>query len=104
MGDKPIVVRPLNVTLRKDSEAAKGFYRRAVMPDAGFTRTEPGAPPAGFPRALTPAPALVPKEPAMLASGLPATPEHDLEYHGGRTIQNLKYINYYVGGVGAWTS
>lgn len=37
-----------------------------------------------------------------LAPGLPATPEHDLVFNGGKTIANLNFRNYYVGGAGAW--
>lgn len=40
--------------------------------------------------------------PAALAPGFPATPAHDLIFHGGRTIPNLSYFNFFVGGQGAW--
>jgi len=96
MSEKPVVVRPLNVTLRHGSEASKGFYKRATMP-AGLA---PSAA-AGLPGAMAPGVAK-PKEPAVLASGLPSTPEHDLLFHGGRIIPSLKYFNYYVGGSSAW--
>ena len=33
---------------------------------------------------------------------LPATPQEDLKYRGGRTIRDLSYINLYVGGQDAW--
>jgi hypothetical protein len=41
-------------------------------------------------------------EPAALAAGIPATPEHDLVFHGGKTISDLSFANCYVGGKDAW--
>jgi len=32
----------------------------------------------------------------------PSTPSEDLKYRGGRTIQNLSFVNLYVGGNSAW--
>jgi hypothetical protein len=40
--------------------------------------------------------------PAALAPGIPASPKHDLIYHGGKTIADLIYLNFYVGGTSAW--
>ena len=37
-----------------------------------------------------------------LAGGIAASPMEDLKYRGGRTIRDLKYMNIYVGGEGAW--
>src|SRR5690348_11225370 len=37
-----------------------------------------------------------------LAPGFQPTPEHDLKFRGGRTIAQLNYVNFYVGGAGAW--
>ena len=42
-------------------------------------------------------------EPEQIASGLPPTPKHDLLYHGGKTIPNLVFTNFYVGG-DAWNN
>lgn len=39
---------------------------------------------------------------AVLAPGLPPTPDHDLIYHGGKTIATLTFTNFYVGGRQAW--
>ena len=39
---------------------------------------------------------------SALAGGLPQSPQEDLRYHGGHTIQNMKYYNIYVGGTSAW--
>jgi hypothetical protein len=66
-------VKPLRVFTGPHSKAEKGFRRRASMPS-----------------------------PLALAPGLPATPEHDLVFHGGHTIQNLVFTNFYVGGSDAW--
>ncbi|MBV8808215.1 MAG: hypothetical protein JO033_06030, partial [Acidobacteriaceae bacterium] len=41
-------------------------------------------------------------EPAALAGGIPSTPEHDLRFRGGKTIPQLSFANFYVGGSGAW--
>jgi len=41
--------------------------------------------------------------PAALAPGFPATPAHDLIFHGGRTIASLSFSNFFVGGQGSWT-
>lgn len=38
----------------------------------------------------------------QLANGLPPSPNEDLRYRGGRTIQNLTWVNIYVGGQSAW--
>jgi hypothetical protein len=73
MEKETVHVRPLRVSLAPRSKAEKGFYSRAVMP-----RMEARAP------------------------GLPATPAHDLIYHGGKIIPKLEYVNFYVGGKGSW--
>jgi hypothetical protein len=41
---------------------------------------------------------------ADLAGGLTPHPEHDLRFRGGRTIPHLNYINFFVGGSGAWNA
>src|SRR5581483_11138840 len=66
-------VRPLRVFLRPNSVAEKGFHARARMP-----------------------------QPGVLAPGLHPTPKHDLIFHGGKTIANLAFANFYVGGAAAW--
>lgn len=40
-------------------------------------------------------------EPEEIAPGVAPTPAHDLLYHGGKTIPNLTFTNFYVGG-DAW--
>jgi hypothetical protein len=42
--------------------------------------------------------------PAALAPGFPATPAHDLIFNGGRTIPDLQFFNYFVGGQDAWNA
>jgi len=42
--------------------------------------------------------------PAARVPGVPATPSHDLKYHGGKIIPKLEYFNYYVGGAKSWNS
>jgi hypothetical protein len=67
--------RPLNVSFRRGSKAEKIYRDRAGLP-----QTE----------------ALAPETEAR-APGLPSTPSHDLVYHGGRTIADLHFRNFYVG-------
>jgi len=70
--DDSVRVRPLNVAVRPHSQAERGFHARVVMP------------------------------PEALAPGLPSTPAHDLRFHKGKTIPNLQFANFYVGGSQAW--
>ena len=64
--------RPMNVYVRRGSKA-----ERAI-------RTRSGS--------------LVPE---AIAPGVPPSPDHDLKYQGGKTIQNLRFMNFYLGG-DAW--
>ena len=73
MRDLDFKVRPLRVFVRPNSAAERGFHSRAVMP-----------------------------KPEVLAPGLPPTPDHNLIFHGGKTIANLSFANFYVGGANAW--
>jgi hypothetical protein len=66
-------IRPMNVYVAPQSPAEASIRSAVVMP-----------------------------EPAVLAPGLPATPEHDLIYNGGRTITDLKFANFYVGDTSSW--
>ena len=40
---------------------------------------------------------------AAIASGINSTPNHDLIYRGGNTIQNLNFVNFYMGGSQFWS-
>jgi len=66
--------RPMNVHVRHGSAAERKYRAVAGVPD------------------------LMPEE---LAQGLPPTPAHDLMFHGGKTIRDLTYTNFYVG-ADAW--
>ena len=37
-------------------------------------------------------------EPEVIVPGVPPTPSHDLLFHGGKTIPNLTFTNFYIGG------
>jgi hypothetical protein len=37
-----------------------------------------------------------------LEAGVPATPQHNLVYNGGKTIANLSYVNLYLGDQASW--
>lgn len=71
-------VRPMNVHVAQGSLA-----ERIVRARAGLPGDQPAEPEAQMP-------------------GMPSTPRHDLHYHQGKTIQNLTFTNFYVGGVNAW--
>ena len=64
--------RPLNVSFRRGSKAER-IYRSL----AGLPQTE------------------------AIAPGLHPTPSHDLHFHGGKTIADLHFKNFYVG-ASAW--
>ena len=66
--------RPMNVYVRRGSKAEKTFRKRSGSP---------------IPKAIVP--------------GIAPSPDHDLKYQGGKTIQNLRFMNFYVGG-DAWNS
>jgi hypothetical protein len=66
-------VRPLRVFVGHGTKAEKGFRSRMSMP-----------------------------EPEAIAPGVPPSPSHDLIFHGGHTIQDLVFTNFYVGGSAAW--
>jgi hypothetical protein len=42
--------------------------------------------------------------PDVRAPGIPASPKHDLIFHGGKTIADLIFINFFVGGTSAWNA
>jgi len=67
------VVRPLRVFVGHGTKAEKGFRACMSMPS-----------------------------PEVIAPGIPPTPAHDLIFHGGHTIADLVFTNFYVGGAGAW--
>ena len=67
------LVRPLRVIVRPGSPAEKKCYARKSMPS-----------------------------PEAIAPGIPPTPGHDLIFHGGHTIADLVFTNFFVGGSGAW--
>ena len=67
------VVRPLRVFVGHRTRAEESVYRGMSMP-----------------------------EPEAIAPGIKPTPPHDLIFHGGHTIANLAFTNFYVGGSAAW--
>jgi hypothetical protein len=66
-------VRPMRVVVGHDTKAEKGFRSRMAMP-----------------------------EPEAIAPGVAPSPAHDLIFHGGHTIADLAFTNFYVGGSAAW--
>jgi hypothetical protein len=67
------VVCPLRIFVAHRSPAEKRAYAMASMP-----------------------------EPKAIAPGIKPTPAHDLVFHGGHTITDLAFWNFYVGGSDAW--
>jgi hypothetical protein len=65
--------RPMNVAVATGSKAEK-HYRAMALPLAALIKRQ------------------------VIAPGLPPTPEHNLINHGGKTIQNLVFTNFYIGG------
>ena len=62
---------PMNVYVRRGSKAEKIFRKRSGSPI-----------------------------PTAIAPGIAPSPAHDLKYQGGKTIQNLRFCNFYVGADG----
>src|SRR4030088_2139128 len=69
--------RPMNVAVAPGSKAEK-HYRAMALPIAALIKPE------------------------VIAPGLPPSPEHNLLNHGGKTIQNLVFTNFYIGGASSW--
>jgi hypothetical protein len=67
------LVKPLRVFVGPGSKAEKGFHARKSMPS-----------------------------PEAIAPGIAPSPGHDLIFHGGHTIADLVFTNFYVGGTAAW--
>ena len=72
-GKSKTVVMPLRVFVGPGTKAEKAFHARKSMP-----------------------------RPEAIAPGIPPTPAHDLIFHGGHTIADLVFTNFYVGGTAAW--
>src|SRR5207249_3130342 len=66
-------VRPLRVVFGRGTRAEKKLRARVSMP-----------------------------APSVLAPGLPKTPDHNLVFHGGKTISDLVFTSFYIGGANAW--
>lgn len=79
IGTKTMQMRPLNIAMRHDSPVAHRARHRGGLPGAE-------------------APAVIQE----IAPGIRPTPAHDLIYHGGKTIPNLTFTNFYVAGDTAW--
>jgi hypothetical protein len=69
--------RPLNIVLSK-RDRGQGPSRAPAVAPAGRAR------------------------PGMIVPGLPPTPDHDLQFHGGKTLPHLTFTNMYAGGPQAW--
>src|ERR1700694_3351497 len=74
----PAYAPPMNVFVAHGSFAEKTKRRHAGLPGGPLS------------------------EPEVIASGLHPQPAHDLHFHGGKTIGNLNFTNFYVGGSSSW--
>lgn len=72
--------RPMNVAVASGSPAEKHFRARAALPGGEAAHPE------------------------VLAPGLPKTPRHNLKFHGGKTMADLLFSNFYVGGKASWST
>lgn len=70
--NKEMHIHPLNVAFRRGSHAENVYRQRVGLPSA-----------------------------MALAPGEKPTPAHDLHFHGGKTIADLHFMNFYVG-ADAW--
>jgi hypothetical protein len=78
----PNYLRPMNVVVAPGSKASKSYYAVSGEPGAKKKVEQP-----------------IPK---VRVPGIPATPKQNLVYHGGKTISNLTYTNFYIGGANSW--
>ena len=65
---------PMNVYVTSDSDAGRAYEKTRGLPI----------------------------DPNALAPGLPKTPAEDLVFHGGKTIHDLHFVNFYLGGKSSW--
>jgi hypothetical protein len=72
--------RPLNVYVARGSEAEGAYRRHGGVPGAE------------------------PIVPSALVPGVRPSRSHDLLFHGGKTIRDLAFANFYVGGDAAWNA
>lgn len=70
-------IRPMNVQVAQGSLAESAFRALASLPGQ-----------IAQPEAIVP--------------GIGPTPAHDLKFHGGKTIVNLTFKNFYIGGAASW--
>jgi hypothetical protein len=70
--------RPMNVQVKKGSPAETYYRSKAGLPGKD---------------------ALLPAE---IAPGIQPTPAHDLVFHGGKTVPDMTYTNFFVGGQKSW--
>src|SRR5215472_10291844 len=70
-------IRPMNVQVAQGSLAESAFRALASLPGQ-----------IAQPEAIVP--------------GIGPTPAHDLKFHGGKTIVNLTFKNFYIGGAPPW--
>lgn len=70
--------RPMNVTVARGSQAERIFRGKAGLPggDAALSKA--------------------------IAPGVQPSPQHDLRFFGGKTVKDLTFTNFYIGGQAAW--
>jgi hypothetical protein len=61
-----------------------------------------GSPAETYYRSLAGLPGAEAITPAEIATGIAPAPAHDLVFHGGKTVPNMTYTNFFVGGQQSW--
>jgi hypothetical protein len=83
--EREATFRPMNVAVARGSNAERHFMAMAALPSVQA-------------KAIAPTVAHA----TAIAPGFPTTPEHNLVNHGGKTIQDLVFTNFYLGGNSSW--
>ena len=71
---------PMRIQARPGSRAERLYFRRAALPDGGWTR------------------------PKAIAPGISPAPLDDLMFHGGKVVPKMEFQNVYLGGMAAWAA
>ena len=72
------IIYPMKVQVRADSRSGHYYKKKAGLP--GYHLPHPSA----------------------IAPGVNPAPLHDLIFHGGKTVPQMQYKNFYVGGAASW--
>lgn len=74
----PSTTYPMKVQVRAHSRSGHYYKKNAGLPGAHMPR------------------------PSAIAPGVNPSPLHDLIYHGGKTLPQMQYKNFFIGGAASW--